>query len=455
MRKVFSRVYRAGLFTCMNLILLALPAYALYTAQGESYSIDTGGSIRTIGSVVKNYDDPLLFGRDNIYDSSSQALLRLTSTGSLPHESVFEIHVVGEVFSASTNQAGIVSDTSATSPLPSRYRLTRGAWEVARDDDLRTSIDTDRLNIKFSYSGMDIILGRQAINFSQAYFWNPLDVFLAFDPQAFDRDYKPGIDALRLDFALGNFSCLTIAAAPGRELKIEYTPGEADISAGSINAYGSAFMARYTSTIDEWDLALQTGALYGGYQAGAGFSGEIHKMGFRGEAAYVKAQGHSTTLVPDPYTAGFVQAIDIVEDHFALVLGTDYRFENSLYFNLEYLYNSQGQDDNLNEAFVRRYIGETLSMGKHLAGLQLTYEFHPLLTGQAVWIYSFSDASSLVSPTITYSLADEAEFLCGATLGDGDRPSSQQVVPGLNIPVIESEYGTYPDVFFMEFKFYF
>ena len=47
----------------------------------------------------------------------------------------------------------------------------------------------------FRFAGLTI--GRQAVSFGKAHFWNPLDVFLAFDPFQFDRDYKPGVDAQR------------------------------------------------------------------------------------------------------------------------------------------------------------------------------------------------------------------------------------------------------------------
>lgn len=455
MRRVFFRVHLAGVFTCMNIILLVLPAYAFRTAQGGNYSIDTGGSIRTIGAGIRNYDDSILFGAGNDYDGSSQAILRLTCEGTLLQDASFEIHAVSEIFSTSADSAGLLPGTTAGGSGAKRYRISRGAWEMAEDDDFRAGFDTDRLNMKLSFPGLDITLGRQAVNFSQAYFYNPLDIFLAFDPEAFDRDYKPGVDAVRADFALDNFSALTFVSALGRELEIDAAAGETTLSAGPVNWYGSAVMARYVTTVTEWDIAFQAGKVYGGYQAGAGFTGEIREMGIRGEAAYVDARGDSAARITDPDAPGYISETDLVEDHFTIVIGTDYRFENSLYVNLEYLYNSMGENDNLNEALLRNIIGESLSLGKHLAGIQVSYEFHPLLTGRIAWIYSFSDTSSLVSPTFTYSVADEAEFLCGATLGYGERPSTLQVSPGLNIPVLRSEFGTYPDVFFMEFKLYF
>ena len=62
----------------------------------------------------------------------------------------------------------------------------------------------------------DLTAGRQAITFGKAYFWNPLDVFFPFDSSQIDREYKPGVDALRIDVPLGAFSGLNLVGAAGR-----------------------------------------------------------------------------------------------------------------------------------------------------------------------------------------------------------------------------------------------
>ena len=440
-------------------ILITLPACAFWSAQGEGCSIDLGGSIRSTAAGIRNYDDPLLFGWNNDYDGSSQSILRITSTGDLPHDASFEIHLLGEVFSTSANQGSSFAGSSFSEPFPKQYRITRGSWELAEDDDFSTSLDADRLNIKYTFSDLDITLGRQAVNFSQAYFWNPLDVFLAFDPETFDRDYKPGIDALRADLTLGNFSGLTLVAAPGREMEIDHYVFDAGVFPGPVNMYGSAFIARFGTNIRDFDLTIQGGKIYGGYQIGWGFSGEVFDAGIRGEASYVLAHPDGSKLIMNPLYPAGLQEIDLVKDHYSVVVGTDYRFDNSLYVNLEYLFNSAGKTGSLNETLLRSMISNTKSLGRHLAGLQLSYEIHALLTGQVACIYSFSDRSSMVSPTATYSVADEAEFSAGAILGFGKRPTTFNMFSAngvtFNIGELNSEFGTYPNVFFMEFKFYF
>ncbi|MDT8273026.1 MAG: hypothetical protein RRA35_07510, partial [Desulfomonilia bacterium] len=210
-------------------------------------------------------------------------------------------------------------------------------------------------------------------------------------------------------------------------------------------------VARYRTTLQEWDLSIQAGKVYGGYQIGTGFSGEIGPVGLRGEASWFQARGDSTILIPDPDSPTDLRSIDLVKNHLSCVVGMDHRFENSLYLNLEYLYNTAGDDDHLFDAVLRSAIGETVSLSEHLTGLQATYDIHPLLTGGISLIYSLSDASSLLSPSIRYSVADESEFLAGALLGFGKRPDlteSSFINP-------ESEFGTYPNIVYAQFKVYF
>jgi len=89
--------------------------------------------------------------------------------------------------------------------------------------------------------------------------------------------------------------------------------------------------------------------------------------------------------------------------------------------------------------------------GEHLLGVVATYEILPILNGSLAWIFSFSDQSSLIQPGLALSISDEAEFLFGAMIGLGARPKGSTPLT-LDL---KSEFGTYPNIYYMEFKFYF
>jgi hypothetical protein len=126
-------------------------------------------------------------------------------------------------------------------------------------------------------------------------------------------------------------------------------------------------------------------------------------------------------------------------------------FENSFVFELEYLYNGAGDSHNLEASLLRFLLGSSLHMGEHLTGLMLKYDILPIFTSQLVWIYSISDQSSLVQPAFFLSMSDEIELYFGATISEGERPSETNGLP----PRLGSEFGTYPDHYFIAIKIYF
>ena len=484
----------AAALLCLGLLALPSPAAAIWSPEGESYALDIGGSLRSIGAGMQNYDFPLLFGEDNSADGLSQTLLRLTFTGELWSFYSYEAHVVqGFNFTTSAFSAlGAVGGRGAM-----RYRALDFAWDWADAGDYTASLGFDRLNMKLALPYVDITAGRQAINFSKTYFWNPLDVFLPFDPQSFDRDYKPGVDALKVDIAIGDYTSITLVAAAGRRIgyklseignwAVPYTPDwprnpdtgcimprpedfesvSTDLFIQQIQDdpwYGSALMLRAATNLWEWDFSLQGGKVYGGYHLGFGFSGELFTLGLRGEVAYFFADDDdkdNTARIFDPREVTMFREVDLVRDHAKVVVGIGRSFESSLDLQLEYFYNGSGGDD-LDAGLLRLGLGETQSLSEHLLGATVSYELHPLVRGSLAFIFSASDMSSMLSPTIVYSIADEAEFVAGAMLAFGPRPRAHLFkldVFGdcVDIPFakLHSEFGTYPNIYFGEFKFYF
>ena len=79
------------------------------------------------------------------------------------------------------------------------------------------------------------------------------------------------------------------------------------------------------------------------------------------------------------------------------------------------------------------------------------YDIIPIVVAQLVGLYSFSDDSFLIQPSLTISVSDEVELVVSATLGFGDRPEQDP----FTLPKLKSEFGTYPDTYFAEIKWYF
>jgi hypothetical protein len=431
------------------LLAAALPALLAAAAPGRAGErtggFSFGASFRTVASVADNFDAPLIFGEGNDRDASLSGILRLTADGR-GGAGTFEVHLVQDVTASSSPLSdgaarGIVSGGAA------RYRALDLSRETLKGNDVRGNLFLDRLNARWRAGAADITLGRQAVSFSQAYFWNPLDIFLAFDPEAFDRSYKPGVDAVRADLALGAFSSVTLVAAAGNTFQIVPAAGGFTVEETEFQDEpweGSALVARGRTTLRHWDVTLQGGKVSGGWQVGGGFSGEAGTLGLRGEATWLFADGGDTVLVP----GGDVEPV--AEDHGKAVVGADHLFASSLYVNVEYFFNGAGEDGDLAAAIPAVLTGETPNLGRHYLGAQVSYDLHPLLAGQVAWIHSLTDGSDLVTPTLRWSMADEAECVFGAILGFGDRPVAEGGVLSLT-----SEFGASPNLYFTELIFYF
>ncbi len=427
-------------FTILLCFFLGIPsARSLVGDSDGAFGID--GSLRTIGALFLNYDFPAFFG-DERTDGYLQALIRITGAGRPRDDLSYEVHLVQALtyFSSTGQGRGSGSINLAGDKL--RYRALDEASAWWTDDDAQALLWLDRCNVKIALGAMDLTIGRQAVTFGKAHFWNPLDVYLPFDPNQFDRDYKPGVDALRADLPLGDFSGITLVGVLGREVDDAGSYVNEDRTFDA-SWYGSSILGRVFTNHGGWDLALQGGKIYGGYQVGGGLVGEIRGVEVRAEAVWFLAQDSPPF---DPPSMG-----DLFEDHPAAVIGLGRRFENSLILEIEYLFNGGGESEDFNRAAVRLERGAIRHMGRHLAGLLASYELTPLVVGQLTALYALSDGSLSIQPSMTFSLSNNSELLAGAGLYFGRRPETLPT----GMTHIRSEFGSYPHFFFAEFKVYF
>ena len=412
-------------------------AWALYGDTESAFGLD--GRLSTTNLLIDNYDFQPFFD-NNSTDQTSQNVLRLIAAGRPSELLNYEVHgLQSYTYFSSRRETG--ASILGTSGTDTRYRALDASWDWDKTSQSSASMWLDRFNLKATLAKADIIAGRQPITFGKAYFWNPLDIFLPFDPRQFDRDYKAGVDALRMDVPFGSFAGLNLIGVAGRD--VDYSGKYVDH--GTLNAswYGSALLARTFTTLQGWDLAVQGGKIYGGYQLGGGLVGEIGPVETRAEAAYFWAR--SSEPLPFPLEG------EVVEDNFTAVVGFGHRFENTFTIEIEYFYNGAGDSNDLDSSFVRFASGNILQMSRDLTGLLISYEFKPMITGQFTALYSWDDPSAQIQPILTWSVSNNTELILGASINFGDRPttdSSGQVK-------LRSEFGTFPDFYFMEFKLYF
>jgi hypothetical protein len=400
-------------------------ASALYEGSAGALTLDS--SFRNLTALVVPRASVGASGNDAAGLSASA--LRLTADGAPAPWFAYELHAVEDLSMVTMPGALSLEGLNFTAPTTERYRLAELSSTWIADPNVRTRLWIDRASVKYRLGGVDIELGRQAVTFGNAHFWNPLDVFLPFDARQFDREYKPGVDALRVDIPIGLTSGLNLVAVPGR---VEGAP------VATRSWYGSAALVHAYTNVADYDLALQAAKIYGGYQLGAGVAGQVGPIDVRGEATYFRALNDHRDRVRVP-------------SHWVAVAGLGHTFDSSLTLDAEYLYNGAGDDDSLAVALSRVTSGRALQMSEHVAGALASYDLLPVLKGSLATLVSVSDGSLVIQPGLTYSVSDESDLLAGALIAFGKTPRAGAGP----VPELQSEFGTYPDVGYVQYRCYF
>jgi hypothetical protein len=386
------------------------------------------GSLRGTTAAAHNYDAPALFGPGNRADGYEDLDLRLGAQGRLSPRFAYELQgvqrLVLSTFPPAASGGVTAGGLLGAVPVWVPYRAVPASWTWVNQADVTATLFLDRANVKLSRGRFDLTVGRQAVSFGKTYFWNPLDVFLPFGPTEFDRDYKAGVDAVRLDAALGNFSGLTLIGVLGRP----------DPSLpGTGRWFQSAALARAFATFGAFDIALQAGKIRGGAHAGAGVSGEIGPLALRGEIAGFLASTGSP-----------------LGTSVAAVGGVGHHFENSFDLEAEYFYNGGAPADRL-EGQTLLLGGWLLQTSRQVAGLVASYDPHPLVHASLGLLGASSALSGAIQPGLVYSVSDDADIVAGALFPLGRHPT----VDAAGTVMLDDEFGVYPQIFYVQMKAYF
>jgi hypothetical protein len=301
---------------------------------------------------------------------------------------------------------------------------TRSGLVVGLDDRLAVSLYEgrqsvadaviDRLNVSVSLGPkLDLQLGRQPINLATSFYFVPNDVFAPFAAQAFFRLYKPGVDGLRMSYALGELSLLSLYVVAGPELELERA---------------SALVRASTVVFDELELAALGGRADGRFLLGGSFQGGLFDgwLGLRGE-------GHvaiwDADRRPDAQVVG------------EATVNLEHRFESTLSVRAEVHYHGAGATD-----AVDYRPGSQLYLGRAYAAFGVGYELFALTYGEALAIVNLLDGSALTAIYVNQSLLDEAELGVSASLPLGAAPSGF---------ALASEFGAYPASLDVQLRWFF
>jgi hypothetical protein len=323
--------------------------------------------------------------------------------------------------------AGLVVANTGVAPIAPE--LVGLGWRAGGGGALSAVGRTDRLRVKVAGDGFDLTVGRQPVSFGSGAFFTPLDLVNPFTPATIDTEYKPGVDAVRLDLYRGVGAQLTAVASWAG-------PPVGDREPASIRDLAGAVAG--TASIGGTDATALVGLIRGDLVVGGGFEGAIGPVRVYGDAALTLPEPEGE----DP----FVRA----------VVGANHQVTDRLMVAGELYVQTLGTSDPaalLSALQGPRYArGELWLAGVAYGGLAASFEITPLVRGSLGGFVNLTDPSLLVAPSLAWSVADDAEVIAGAFAGIGQRPSTPALPPGFGI---RSEFGLYPAVAFVSMRAWF
>ena len=419
------------------LLAAPTPAAALSVVDTEKFSLDLGGDIKGRFSATFPYEH-LLMPDEPIGQAAllGRARLELSIAGFL-HISAHH-QMAANIISGSLPLSSAMLGDPTAAGSPEALPLSWSAYDDSSGFSLRGRMD--RLSVRLRFAHMDLKIGRQPVSFGSAWFFTPLDLVAPFSPTVIDREYKPGIDAVRADVYIGTAGQITAVAA----------------YAGSWSLDGLVLAGHGRVSLGLWDISLLLGAIHEDFVVGLDAAGSIGGISLRA----------ATTLTVPP------EESEDEEPYLRLVVGADYRFANGVTVLGELYYQGIGEirpDRYLNFAASPRFVrGELWSMGHLYGAVSVAVEVNPIISVNAALTVNMLDGSALLSPGLRWSISDNADLVAGLMVSLGKRPEDLELADlfGPNgLPIGEedfsqvfrprSEFGLYPQTAYLQINSYF
>ncbi len=396
----------------------------LFPGLGQGFtewrSKDTSVSLRGFTGLGAGYSrnpEAVIFhdSREDILWDLDQ---RLLATATYREDARFDLNVLQNIRATPSLGLGAAPAGAERSGLLS--------WQQHAGANSEASLSVDTAALHYVQGNTEWSLGRQPVNLATTMYFSPNDFFAPFAAQTFYRAYKPGVDSGRAEIRLGNLAQLSLVGVlgyspeSGTDAEWRHRP---DWSRNSL-------LARIAVNRHDWEWGLLGGSVRDHRIIGGSLQGELYNW------LGVRAEGHYAAPEQDRGSGGGEVSV-----------GIEHRFASSLELRLEQFHHGQGyrSTETLNQALAAGSVAEGYT-GRDYTALGASYEFSPLLTGQALILANWSDHSQLLSLNGVYSLSDEAELAVTLSLPRGDQPTDDSV---------GSEFGLAPATLACAFRIYY
>ena len=244
----------------------------------------------------------------------------------------------------------------------------------------------DRAYIKYSSDKWELRIGRQRINWGVNLAWNPNDLFNAYSLIDFDYQERLGVDALRLQYYIGEMSTIELSAQPGMSID------------------ESIFAGLWKFNLNGSDFQFLFGNYYEDVAIGFGLATNIKNAGVTIESTYFNPKNNSKT-----------------SEGLSTSFSVDYSTKSGIYFNSSFLFNSLGStkkstDDNLFGSFLTDISAKRLMPSKLTYFTQVSGNFTPAINGSMTIFHMKGEEMLLIMPSITYEIKENLDTMLLAQL---------------------------------------
>lgn len=282
----------------------------------------------------------------------------------------------------------------------------------------------DRASLQFSTDFADISIGRDAIAWGSARIINPTDIVAPYTYDQLDTEDRVGVDAIRVRIPMG-------------------VMGEVDtgyIFGNNFDFGKSAIFLRSQLNAVETDFSILLLEFQENLLVGLDVTRGIGGAGSWLEMAYVFAKP-------------FDDESSTSDNYLRTSIGLDYSFGGETYAFIEYHFSGAGAKNpknfltNLEQPAYTS--GGVYLLGRHYLAPGFTHQLTPLISFSGQMLFNLSDPSILVTPQIAYNVAEDIHLSVGGFISVGKRPKNGES------PEFQSEFGSYPSLFFSSFRVYF
>jgi hypothetical protein len=304
-------------------------------------------------------------------------------------------------------------------------------WSIEDGAQLALHDRIDWGYARITKDAISVTVGRQPVTFGRGALWTPEDIVDPFSPVQIDTEFKPGVDAARVDVTFGKHVTLAVLGVAGD------ARDDHDLA---IHEDGSSALQRLEVSLGTTRLGLMTG-----YVRGDGFGALDLFVDLGGADLHGEVTG---TYVPDASRRPFDREV------FGRgVLGSTFKLSSRLTGTVEAYWNGSGTTHpSLYEEALsspRLQSGETYNLGVLYGGAVADLTLHALVHIAGAAIVNLIDGSALLAPSVHFNASTNTQLIAGAFFPVGKSPDFSAT------SVARSEFALYPTLFHFDLKAYF